>query len=54
MGIENEKRAMTWNIFATLLTMFREDNNTNDLFEHFEIYTPDLGNFLTSPENGNK
>jgi DNA-binding XRE family transcriptional regulator len=54
MGIENKKRAMTWNTFVALLTIFREDNSTNDLLEHFEIYTPELGKFLTSPENGNR
>ena len=54
MGIENNKRAMTWNTFVALLSIFREDNSTNGLLEHFGIYTPELGKFLTSPENSNR
>ena len=54
MGIENKKRPMTWNTFVALLSIFREDNSTNSLLEHFGIYTPELGKFLISPGNGNK
>ena len=54
MGIENKKRAMTWNTFVALLSIFREDDSTNGLLEHFGIYTLELGKFLISPDDGNK
>jgi DNA-binding XRE family transcriptional regulator len=49
--IENKKREMTWNNFLVLLTVFRAENSTSDLLDHFGIYSPELNRYLTSPEN---
>ena len=49
MNIENKKRGMAWNTFVALLSVFREDNSTSDLLEHFGIYTPGLSKYLISP-----
>lgn len=51
LEIENGKRTMQWSIFLALLSVFREDNGTSDLLEHFGIYTPELGKYLVSPDN---
>lgn len=51
LEIEKGRRVMQWNVFLTLLAVFREDDSTSDLLDHFEIYTPKLGRYLTSPEN---
>lgn len=52
LEIENGKRAMQWNTFVALLAVFRADSSTSGLLEHFGIYTPELGKYLTSPEKG--
>jgi DNA-binding XRE family transcriptional regulator len=49
VNIENKKRDMAWNTFVALVCVFREDNNTSALLEHFDIYTPELSKYLTSP-----
>ncbi|RKJ81169.1 MULTISPECIES: helix-turn-helix transcriptional regulator [unclassified Pyramidobacter] len=55
LEIEKGKRALQWNVFVALLSVFREDNGTNDLLLHYGIYTPELGRYLVSPEScGNK
>ena len=48
---ENKKRSMSWNVFLALLTVFREDNSTNNLLHHFGIYTAELSRYLTSSEH---
>ena len=48
--LESQKRSMSWNTYLALLSFFREDNSTNDLLEHFGIYTPELRKYLISPE----
>lgn len=53
MNIENKKRGMAWNTFVALLSVFREDNSTSDLLEHFGIYTPELSKYLISPGRNN-
>jgi DNA-binding XRE family transcriptional regulator len=53
VNIENKKREMTWNNFLVLLTIFRAESNTNDLLDHFGIYTTELNRYLTSPDNAN-
>lgn len=50
LEIEKRKRPMSWNTFVALLTVFREDKGTDDLLEHFGIYSIELSKFLTSPE----
>lgn len=45
---ENKKRSMSWNVFLALLTVFREDNSTSNLLDHFEIYSAELSQYLTS------
>ena len=51
LEIEKGKRAMQWNIFLALLSVFREDSSTRDLLQHFGIYTPELGRYLISGES---
>lgn len=51
LEIEKGRRIMQWNVFIALLAVFREDSGTSDLLNHFEIYTPELGIYLTSPED---
>jgi DNA-binding XRE family transcriptional regulator len=51
LEIEKGKRAMQWNVFIGLLAVFREDISTNDLLDHFGIYTPELGRYLTTGED---
>ena len=51
VSIENKKRDMTWNNFLVLLTVFRAENSTNGLLDHFGIDTSELSKYLTSPEN---
>jgi DNA-binding XRE family transcriptional regulator len=53
VNIENKKREMTWNNFLVLLTVFRAESSTNDLLDHFGIYTTELNRYLTSPDNAN-
>jgi len=50
LEIEKKKRPMSWNTFVALITVFREDNGTSDLLDHFGIYSAKLSKFLTSPE----
>jgi DNA-binding XRE family transcriptional regulator len=50
VNVENRKREMTWNNFLVLLTVFRAENSTSDLLDHFGIYTPELNKYLTSSE----
>lgn len=50
MNIENKKRDMAWSAFVAFVCVFREDESTRDLMEHFKIYTPELIEYLTSPE----
>ena len=52
LEIEKGKRALQWNVFVALLSVFREDRGTNDLLAHFGIYTPELGRYLVSPQSG--
>jgi DNA-binding XRE family transcriptional regulator len=54
LEIEKGKRAMQWNTFLALLSVFREDSSTSGLLEHFEIYTPELGRYLVTPSDENK
>ena len=53
VNIENRKREMTWNNFLVLLTVFRAEDSTSDLLDHFGISTAALNKYLTSPENLN-
>jgi len=48
VNIENNNRAMTWNNFLVLVTVFRAENSTSDLLDHFGIYTSALNKYLTS------
>lgn len=50
LEIEKGKRAMQWNVFLALLSVFREDSSTSDLLEHFNIYTSELGRYLVTGE----
>jgi DNA-binding XRE family transcriptional regulator len=49
VNIENKNREMTWNNFLVLITVFRAENSTSDLLDHFGIYTVELNKYLTSP-----
>ena len=49
--IENGKRVMQWNVFVAFLSIFRADKDTSDLLDYYEIYTPELVKYLTSPED---
>lgn len=53
VNIENKKRVMAWNTFMALITVFRVEQDTSDLLDHFGIYTVELNKYLTSPENTN-
>jgi DNA-binding XRE family transcriptional regulator len=50
VNIENKKRDMAWNTFVALVCVFRENESTSGLLEHFDIYTPELSKYLTSPK----
>jgi len=51
VNIENKKRDMSWNTFVALITVFRAENSTNDLLNHFGIYTENLNRYLVSRES---
>jgi DNA-binding XRE family transcriptional regulator len=51
VNIESKKRDMSWNTFVALVCVFREDDSTNDLLEHFGIYTTELSRYLTSSDS---
>lgn len=53
INIENKKRDMTWGTFVALICVFKEDEGTRDLMEHFNIYTSDLSRYLITPEQPN-
>jgi len=38
LEIEKKKRPMPWDTFVALITVFCENNGTNDLLDHFRIY----------------
>jgi DNA-binding XRE family transcriptional regulator len=50
LDIEKRKRPMAWSSFVALLTVFRENEGTRSLLDHFGIYSAELQIFLTSPE----
>ena len=50
VNIENKNRAMSWNTFVALLTVFRAESSTSGLLDRFEIYTVELCKYLVSPE----
>jgi DNA-binding XRE family transcriptional regulator len=51
LEIEKGKRTMQRNTFLSLLSVFRADNSTSDLLDHFGIYTSEIRLYLISPEN---
>ena len=51
VNIENRKRPMTWNAFVALIAVFRAESSTSSLLDHFEIYSAELEEYLTSPKN---
>ena len=51
VNIENKKRDMSWNTFVALITVFRAENSTSDLLNHFGIYTEELCRYLVSRES---
>lgn len=51
LEIENGKRKMQWNVFISLLSVFRADKGTSDLLDYYGIYTPELIEYLISPED---
>lgn len=50
LDFEKRKRPMAWSSFVALLTVFRENEGTRRLLDHFGIYSAELQKFLTSPE----
>jgi DNA-binding XRE family transcriptional regulator len=53
VNIENKKRDMSWYTFGALVCVFREDDSTSGLLEHFDIYTTELSRYLTSSDSVN-
>lgn len=53
LEIEKGKRCMSWNTFVALLSVFRENDSTSDLIDHFGVYTVELSRYLVSPDNTN-
>lgn len=50
IAIEKKRRAMTWNTFVALLSVFRANKDTSDLLDYFSIYTVELNTYLSSSE----
>lgn len=50
IAIENQRRRMSWNIFMSLLCIFRENESTNLLLTVFDIYTNELHEYMQSQE----
>lgn len=52
-AIENHKRALSWNMFLSLILIFTKNKETNKLLSVMEIYTDELNNyFKSSTEKG--
>lgn len=45
-GIENKKRAMSWNMFLSLLLIFIKNEDTDKLLNVMGIYTDELNAFI--------
>jgi len=50
LDTEKRKRPMAWSTFVALLTVFRENEGTRSLLNHFGIYSAELQEYLTSPD----
>jgi len=46
--IEKGRRPMQWVNFLAILSVFKADTGTNELLNHFGIYTQELENYLSS------
>ena len=46
MGIENKRQKITWNVFMSLLFLFRENDATRQLLDVFGIYSDELQKYI--------
>lgn len=51
LEIEKGKRTIQWNVFVALLAILGADKGTSDLLDYYEIYTPELVEYLISPKD---
>lgn len=53
-SFENGQRKMTWSVFLALILIFFRNEPTKRLLVAFNIYTPELNNFLIVSNKNNK
>lgn len=47
-AIENKKRALSWNMFLSLILIFTKNKETEKLLSVMEIYTDELNDYIKS------